>query len=295
MTARTLSYADVVQADPLPALRRLRTLSLVWSIAVLLNSTVFIAGLLLWPGRGYQPGEYYPSYFERSYWYLDLVQPTAAVLLLAAVCAWVGRLDRRRVLVLFAAVSSAAILVANWVWYIVMARPPGPAKPIELFVGFVQTATVATMPATLAFAAFNPSRFGASRLASAAGLAMAFLAAMFAHSMTVFGSSLLTLPSSDFWPYLSSWWLQILIVLYALTAAALFLVGAIQLRHGGGAKAARIASWIVLASILAWPIASAMQYLDSYYWLDAPSTITWCLMTQCLGLAFLRPLRSRGV
>ena len=171
-----------------------------------------------------------------------------------------------------------------------MGPPLGSAMgPNDHYVGLVQSAAMAATPAMLVVAALSPSRFCATRLAYAAGLAMFLFAAMYAGAMTAFTKSLVT-AGSDFWQYLVSWWYPILIFVGAIACVALFLVGAIRLRHGGSATMARVASWMVLASILVWPIVGILQSFDTFYWLDAASGITWCAVTECAGLAFLRPL-----
>lgn len=293
MATAQLSYADPVRLDPLPALRRIRTLGVAWCLLVLCYGAIQLIETVYWP---YEGGGW-AGYLERPLWvYAELL---GAVLLALAVLAW-GRPDRDRRNVLAAGLS---LLAAATPLVIYVGRVTSYDAGLTLFlvVGeFTRFALLAALPLAFAWAAVLPQRFTAVRLSAVSALSMLFFAGFAGAAFPSLLTSISPL-SSEFWRTLftlQAGWINALIeIVCALLAAGLFAAGMRRLRAGRPPTTSILASWLLLALIL-WLCAS--RYIPGQGpwelngWMRALGTASnglYLLMLLSAGLAFLLPLR----
>ena len=299
-----LGYAGGFEADPVPALRRIRALGLAWgALAMTCGVTTFLQNIY-WPHEGGR----WDAYFARDYWYGGLAHPTAGLLALAASFFWWADGSRARPLSATLAAASAAaalslvpIVVAErfrWTWtpYSELSRL---GSDVMISIRFV---VMAGVPLAMFWAALDPRRFTPARLAALGAVAALLVAGEHVVAILSLLDSM-SIWSAAFWQtFADGGWLEVSIPGGACTlpAAGLLALAATRLRSGRTATSAVCASWLLLLLVL-WLFTTTYgfwwRWRDEYplsvpiHALRIASGASYMLMQLALGLAFLLPLR----
>jgi hypothetical protein len=163
---------------------------------------------------------------------------------------------------------------------------------------FARFAAFAAVPLAVSWAAIQPQKFTAVRLAGVAALAMVF--AVVLTGVSIAGLATTISPwSGSFWSTLLSRGWNFLVVQFAcvLAAAVLFSVATRELRRGRSGATAVVAAWLILAMI-GWECLFVYGlWWNSYQlapWLNAVRIAgngLYLLWVFSAGLGFVLPLK----
>lgn len=289
MGTRPLNYAEPVRLDPLPALRRIRALAIVWALLVISSEVCDLTMTVHWPQNGG-----WGTYLQNPVWVY--ANALGAVLLTCSVLAWRG-LDpgRRRGAIALLAGAAAAMPLVTLVGGVATSQlVPTMALLINEFARF---ALLASVPLAVVWAAIRPQTFTAARVASIAGLSMLFAVAFTGFSIASLAASVSPWSGSFWSTLLSRGWINAVVkAACTLVAATLFGLAIRRLRRGRSAAPAVWASWLLVALVGWLCLTSYGVWWNAWElpaWLRAVQIVSralYLLLLLCAGLAFLVPL-----
>lgn len=294
----TLEYAEPPAQNPLLALRRILWVGLAWSTLTLLTSGTTFLSWLVMPQGGLD------VYLAIPYWWADIARPMAAIMILIACFVW-RRIGVNQRSMTTAILAGAAVMLAfaplavlwnnRGITFDVTAPPPA-----RILMGQAMSCLeIAAVPIALLWAAASPSRFTPSRLAGLAAVVLALAAANDSQSIFSLHESL-HFRTRAFWEALltRSWLVGVVMnVAIEAVAALAFASAAFRLRWGSGRQLATAGSWLLIALAIILQVTvyglwwEAWQMSVLQHMLRHLDNFAFVLLSFCLGLAFLTPIR----